>query len=94
MKKENLERAQKTIEQTRMVEYVLERINNSNPDCLERKFDWEPAYINTSYVQLILRNLTDDEEKCLSELKGAMTIILKKAAERTLAELNNEITEM
>lgn len=94
MKRENLERAQNAIEQAKKIEYVLDRINNSNPDYIDRKWDWEPAYINSDYVKQILLNLTTDEEKCLNELKGAMTIILKNAAERTLADINNEIAAM
>lgn len=94
MKRENLERAQNAIAQAKKIEYLLSRINNSNPDYSNRKWDWEPAYLNPDYIKQVLLNLTTDEEKCLNELKGAMTIILKNAAERTLADINNEIAAM
>lgn len=94
MKRENLEKVQNLIEQAKKIEHVLSRINNSNPDYTGIKWDWVPAYLNMDYVKPILLNLTSDEEKCLSELKGAMTIILKNAAERTLADINNEIAAM
>lgn len=94
MKRENLEKAQNLIEEAKKIEYVLDRINNSNPDFIDRKWDWVPSYINSDYVRPILLNLTSDEEKCLNELKGAMTVILKNSAERTLADINNEIAAM
>lgn len=94
MKRENLEKAQNLIQHAKKIEYVLDRINKPNPDYTDRKWDWEPAYLNPDYLKQILLNLTDDEEKCLNELKGAMTIILKNAAERTLADINNEIAAM
>ena len=94
MKRENLEKAQNAITQAKKIEYVLDRINNSDPDYIDRKWDWVPAYLNFDYVKQILLNLTTNEEKCLNELKGAMTIILKNAAERTLADINNEIAAM
>lgn len=91
MKRENLEKAQNAIEQARKIEYVLDRINNPNPDFDTTDWDWEPKNVNRDYVRQILLNLTDHEEKCLKELKGAMTQILKKSAERTLADINAEI---
>lgn len=94
MKRENLGKVLNLIEEAKKIEYVLDRINNSNPDFIDRKWDWVPSYINSDYVKPILLNLTDDEEKCLNELKGAMTIILKNAAERTLSDINNEIEVM
>ena len=94
MKRENLEKAQNAIAQAKKIEYVLDRINNSDLDYSDRKWDWVPANLNSDYVRQILLNLTSDEDKCLKELKGAMTIILKNAAERTLADINNEIAAM
>ncbi len=94
MKRENLEKAQNLIEQAKKIEYVLDRINNPNSDYIDKDWNWEPAYVNRDYVKQIMLNLTHDEEKCLNELKGAMTQILKKAAERVLADINNEIAAM
>lgn len=94
MKRENLEKAQNAIEQAQKIEYVLGRINNPDPDYSDKDWDWIPKNINYDYVRQILLNLTDHEEICLKELKGAMTIILKQAAERTLKDINAEIAGM
>lgn len=74
-------------EAAKRVREVLEKFH----DEIGEGFDWQPAYINSDFVKQVLLNLTSDEETCLKELKGAMTAIIKKAAERTLADINAEI---
>lgn len=94
MKRENLKIAQNAIEQAQKIEYVLDRINNPDSNVVGGRFDWSPDHINRDYIRQIMLNLTEDEEVCLNELKGAMTTILRKAAERTLANINAEIEGM
>lgn len=91
MKRENIEKVKNAIVQAEKIEYVLDRINN-NHDRTDRKWDWEPANLNRDYVRQL--KLTADEEKSMNVLKDAMTIILKNAAERTLADINDEIERM
>lgn len=94
MKRENLEKAKNAIEQAQKIEYVLDRINHPDPDYSDKDWDWIPKNVNYDCVRQILLNLTGHEEICLKELKGAMTIILKQAAERTLKDINAEIAGM
>ena len=94
MKRENLEKSQDLIDQALKIEYVIGRINNFATDSLDNKWDWQPAYLNRDYAKLIIRRLTAEEEDCLQALKDAMTAIFKKAAERALKEINNEIESM
>ena len=90
MKRENLEQAQSLIEKASQIEYILQRINDKSD--FSTKWDWIPAALNLKYLSEI--TLTPEEEMSMSALKDAMTAILERAAERTLASINNRIDEL
>lgn len=87
MKKENLEKAQKAVNEVYQLEYFLQGLK-------ENKFDLEINGLSFSQKRSVLQHLTESEHELIKVLKEAIFVVLRQATERTLANLEAEIKEM
>ena len=87
MKKENLEKAQKAVNEVYQLEYFLQGLK-------ENKFDLEINGLGSSQKHSVLQHLTESEHERIKEFKDAIFVVLRQATERTLANLEAEIKEM
>lgn len=87
MKKENLEKAQKAVNEVYQLEYFLQGLK-------ENKFDLEINGLGFTQKHSVLRHLTESEHELIKVLKEAIFVVFRQAAERTLANIEAEIKEM
>lgn len=83
MKKENLEKAQKAVDEIYQLEYFLQGLKGN-------KFDLEINGLSFSQKHYVLRHLTESEHELIKVLKEAIFVVFRQVAERRLANLEAE----
>ncbi|MDE5987040.1 MAG: hypothetical protein K2H16_07175 [Prevotella sp.] len=87
MKKENLKKAHKAVNEVYQLEHFLQGLK-------ENRFDLEINNLGCPQAQSALQSLTASEREVIKALKDAIFVVLRQATERTLSNLEAEIKEM